>query len=310
MDDITRQALRSWEWRPDVIAPLLLFLALFSLGWWRLRRLAREPGRSRPQLAAGWRLVVYWLGVSSVALALVSPLDVLAGQLFFMHMIQHMFLIMLAPPLIWLTNPMPVLVWGLPMTWRRAIGRFLFQQNAPGRATLYRLTGPATSWFLFFMVLWGWHSPDAYDLTLRNPIAHNVEHLTFFAASMLTWWHITGAGPRWHKRFGYLGRAIFALSFVPVNMILGVSIALAPAPIYAYYTTVPRLWGLSALTDQQISGVIMWIPGSEMHIYAVIILVARWLRAQERDVAARPATDAPKPADDRTLTGDALNKVT
>lgn len=280
MDEITRQVLRSWEWRLSVIVPLLLFLIVFTTGWRQMRRLPRQAGRPRPHLATGWRLASYWLGVGCIALALLSPLDILASQLFFMHMIQHMFLLMLAPPLIWLSDPMPILTWGLPATWRPWTGRYLFQQASPVRTALRQITSPVASWFLFFSFLWGWHSPGAYDLTLRSDLAHDLEHLTFFAPAMLVWWHVVGAGPRWHKRLSYLGRIAFALACVPVNMILGVTIALATAPIYSYYTTVPRLWGIAVLTDQQISGVVMWIPGSMMFVLAALVLVGRWLGTQ------------------------------
>lgn len=296
MDEITRQVIRSWEWRPAVIIPLSLFLILFTTGWQRLRRLPRQAGRSRPQLAAGWRLAAYWLGVGCIALALLSPLDILASQLFFMHMIQHMFLLMLAPPLIWLSDPMPILVWGLPASWRPAAGRYLFQQASPVRTGLRQATSPAASWFLFFSFLWGWHSPDAYNLTLRNDLVHDLEHLTFFLPAMLVWWHIVGSSPRWHKRLSYLGRVAFALACVPVNMILGVAIALATSPIYTHYTTVPRLWNISVLTDQQISGVVMWIPGSMMFVLAAIVLVGRWLGIQ---ADGSPESDAAGMARDK-----------
>lgn len=287
MDPVTRAVLLSWGWRPLVWLPLLGLGLLFFLGWRRLRQLERA-GRRPPQLAKGWRLASYGAGLLALVLALLSPIDLLSGQLFFMHMIQHMLLVMVAPPLLLLANPMPILIWGLPLRLRQAAGRQLFGRHASLRRWLTPLTQPLVVWLAYFFILWGWHDPNAYNATLRNELVHDVEHLTFFGSAMLLWWHITGAGPRWHKRFSYLGRTAYSLASVPGNMVLGVAIALAESPIYTYYLSVPRLWGISVLTDQQISGVIMWIPGSMMHLIAAIVLIARWQRQEARLLEPTP----------------------
>ncbi len=283
MDPVTRAILVSWSWRPEVGLPLLTLGALFVVGWRRLRRLDRA-GRPHPQLGQRWRLISYGAGLLALVLALLSPIDLLSGQLFFMHMIQHMLLVMVAPPLLWLANPMPVLVWGLPLRLRRLAGRQLFGQHASLRRWLTPLTRPVGVWLVYFFILWGWHDPGAYNAALRDDLVHDLEHLTFFGSAMLLWWHIIGAGPRWHKRFSYLGRTAYSLASVPGNMILGVAIALAETPIYTYYLSVPRVWAVSVLTDQQISGIIMWIPGSMMHLIAAIVLIARWQQQEGRMV--------------------------
>ncbi len=132
MDPILRAVLLSWNWRLDVIAVLLVFGSLYSMGWWRLRKRTRRTrrkrrGSSRHELAARWRLVSYMSGLFFVALALLSPIDALGQQLFFMHMIQHLLLIMIAPPLLLIANPMPFLLWGLPKKWRLKLGHGIGQ---------------------------------------------------------------------------------------------------------------------------------------------------------------------------------------
>src|SRR5690606_15674955 len=125
--------LLSWDWKIEVIVVLALAGTLYSRGWWLLRQRAgagqryRRAVRSRWRLAVTWRLVAYWAGLFFIALALLSPIDALGQQLFFMHMIQHLLLIMIAPPLLLVANPMPFVLWGLPDGLRRRVGG-LFSQ--------------------------------------------------------------------------------------------------------------------------------------------------------------------------------------
>lgn len=301
MDPVTRAVLRSWEWRLEVTLPLLLAAALYFVGWRRLRQ--RTAGRSR--LANGWRLAAYWGGLLLIGLALLSPIDVLAGQLFFIHMIQHLLLVMAAPPLLMLANPMPFLLWGLPHPARRRLGEALsalLHRKSTSRRFLRSVTAPAVTWLLFVFVLIGWHDPGAYDAALRSELVHDVEHLTFFASAVLYWWHVVGAGPRIHKGFSRTAQIIYVIAAIPPTMLTGVAIAFAGQPIYTYYLGVPRLWGLDVLGDQTIGGIIMWIPGSMMYIIAVLILTGRWLQDEER----KPPLPASKWATDERMAAPKL----
>jgi putative membrane protein len=110
-------------------------------------------------------------------------------------------------------------------------------------------------------------------------LIHDLEHLTFFGTAMLFWWLVIGAGPRLRSLSRGVRIALLLVT-VPVNMAAGVVIAFAGQPIYTYYTTVPRLWGISVMQDQMIGGVIMWIPGSMMFILAALILISRLVQAE------------------------------
>lgn len=291
MDPILKAALSSWDWRPDVIFVLALAGTLFISGWRRLRQRTQPIHKGRRdgwQASANWRPVSYLAGLFFIGLALMSPLDVLGSQLFTMHMIQHLLLIMIAPPLLLIANPMPFMLWGLPDKWRLKVGRVisrLLSQNAPFRHKLQRVTTPGIVWMVWLISLISWHDPNAYNAALQSNVVHDIEHLTFFIGGMLFWWHVTGAGPRIHKQSGLIGRILFALSAVPPNMITGVAIAFAREPIYTYYNNVPRLMGLSVLEDQQLGGVIMWVPGSMMYIIAALILTSRLLKGEEHKPA-------------------------
>ncbi len=284
MDPITQAILLSWDWKIEVIMVLALAGTLYLRGWWLLRQRAhghtRYPGyrRSPWRLTAVWRPVAYSSGLFVIALALLSPIDALGQQLFFMHMVQHLLLMMIAPPLLLIANPLPFLLWGLPYRWRLKAGRVLgrgLHRDASLRRVLRAATNPGGVWLIWVIVLIGWHDPTMYNAALEHAWVHDVEHITFFLASMLFSWHVTGAGPRIHKQFGLIGRTALVISAIPPNMLTGLVLAMATTVIYSYYTAVPRLWGITALADQQIGGFIMWVPGSMMYIVAALILVYR-----------------------------------
>jgi cytochrome c oxidase assembly factor CtaG len=207
-----------------------------------------------------------------------SPIDVLSAQFFYMHMIQHLLLVMIAPPLLWIANPMPVAMWGLPAPLRLEVGRWL-RPSAPFRRLLRSLTTPGLSWLYFVAALVGWHEPAAYNATLQYELLHDLEHLTFLGTAMLLWWHIVGAAPHIHSRMPIGVRIAYAVAVVPVNMLTGVAISFATEPLYNY-GGVPRLGSLTVLEDQMLGGVIMWIPGSMMYLIAALVLVAGLVRSQ------------------------------
>lgn len=273
--------LRSWEWRPEILIPLIVAGVIYYRGWRRLRL----KGRQSRGLATGWRLAAYWTALVLIGLALLSPVDVLAGQLFFMHMIQHLILMMLSAPLLMLANPLPFLLWGLPDRARRATGAALsklLHRHSATRKTLRTVTSPGIVWLFFVFVLIGWHDPTLYNAALRNDLVHDIEHLSFFGAALLYFWHVVGAGPRIHKRLSPAGQILFVIAAIPPNMLTGIAIAFSDQVIYTYYLGVPRVWGIDALGDQMLGGVIMWVPGSMMYIIAVLILAARWLQSEEQ----------------------------
>lgn len=284
MDPIARAALSSWDWRPEVFVTLIVLGLLFVLGWSRLRSVSKMAN-GRRSLGAIWRPVSYIAGLLVVGLALMSPLDVLVQQLFFMHMIQHVLLIMIAPFLLMLPNPMPFLLWGLPPRARLAAGgvlnRILHKESTVGRF-LRKVTGPAAVWFIMILFIIGWHDPSLYNAALRNDTVHDIEHLTMFAAGMLYWWTVTGAGPRLHKNLSRPAKIAFVLAAIPPNMALGAALAFSQQPIYSYYNDMPRLWGISVLDDQRISGIIMWIPGSMMHFMSALALIFLILSGEGR----------------------------
>jgi putative membrane protein len=275
MHPLTRALLSSWEWRFEIVVVLLALGGLYALGWSRLRR------RGNRGLATWPRLMSYLAGLLILAAALMSPIDQLGGQLFFMHMTQHMLTIMLAAPLLLLANPYPFMVWGLPRRGRLAVSR-LMSRNSSFRHVLASATRPVFAWLVFLTVYLGWHDANLYNAALRSDLVHDLQHITFFGAAMLFWWHVVGAAPRIHGRFPGFARIVYVLGMIPPNLFVGVMIAYASTVIYSYYESVPRIWGVSALQDQMIGGVIMWIPGSMMFILAALIVLARMFGSKDQ----------------------------
>ncbi len=280
MDPTTKAILLSWNWRLSVIIVLALAGTFFTIGWVRLRRRQR-----RGQLAKGWKLASYWAGLLISGIALMSPIDTLGGQLFLMHMVQHLLLIMISPPLLLITNPMPFMLWGIPKKWRRGIGHGLgrlLHRDKAFRKNFKIATSAGIIWLVWVIMVFGWHDPFLYNAALTYEWVHDLEHISFFLAGMLFWWHVTGAGPRLHKQASLFGRIAFVIGAIPPNMLTGVALAFAKEPVYTYYTAVPRLWNLTVMDDQQIGGVIMWVPVSMMYIIAALVLISRVLDNESR----------------------------
>jgi cytochrome c oxidase assembly factor CtaG len=210
-----------------------------------------------------------------------SPIDVLSGQLFYMHMIQHLLLVMIAPPLLLIADPMPIMLWGLPVALRLEVGRWL-RPDARFRGVLRSVTAPGLVWLYTVAALVAWHEPIAYGATLESELIHDLEHLTFFGTAMLFWWHVIGAAPHIHRRLSRGVRIGYVLSVVPATALTGIAISFSSKPIYAHYTTVPRLGKMTVMRDQMLGGVIMWIPGSMMYIIAALILIARMVQAEDQ----------------------------
>ena len=265
---------RYWEFAPYIVIPILLAAALYLVGRWRLGRRSRHatPQKSRDLLYLG--------GILALVLALVSPIDVYAGDLFFMHMVQHLLLMMAAPPLIQAANPMSRFIWAFPRCIRRRIGGLL---NSAGilRLAIQGATIPIIAWLVFVMAIWLWHTPDLYSAALASEGLHLLEHATMFGAAMIFWWPVIGPAPVRSRmahplRFLYLFLALFQ------NIILGAILTFAQGPVYPFYEITPDHWGIDSARDQQFGGVLMWVPGTMMYFVALAILFFAWLEHEER----------------------------
>jgi putative membrane protein len=263
-----------WDWSFD---PPLALVVLVGILYWIGDRRTVAPERTRRERR--WRGVCFYAGLATVVIALDSPLDALSEQLFWAHMVQHVLLLVVAPPLIVIARPW-IRVWrSLPLTTRQSLGRGLGQgeRAAPLRYISRTLGRPAASFVLFSGVLLVWHVPALFDATLRSSAVHALEHTLFFSTALLFWKQVLPSPPL-HARLAPVQRVGYLIGAMIVSWILAVVLALAPHPLYAHYAhEATRPGGISALADQQIAAGIMWVPGSITFLIVMFAYVNRWL---------------------------------
>ncbi len=279
-----------WTFEPAVVAPVIAAATLYLRGWTALSR--RMPGR----FGMG-RLAAVMAGLASVILALSSPLDALGLELLQAHMIQHLLLIMVAPPLLWMGAPVAPMLLGLPRPIRRTVAIGL--ASSPIRRLTRVLSAPGVSWAAFIIAFWAWHVPALYDLALRSDFWHHVEHACLFATALLFWrlvilsWPARSPWPRW-AMIPYLVLAELQ------NSALAAILTFSDRVIYPAYEGGARTWEVSPLEDQSIAGVIMWVPGSVPFLLAVLWLIVTVIAAPAPRSAAPQALEgqrAPREAD-------------
>lgn len=223
------------------------------------------------------------VGLTALAVALLSPLDEAAETLFVAHMVQHMLLIMVAAPALLLADPFPAVAWALPHTCRLRAGRFITRGAVIGR--LWRVaTGMSFAWIAFACVLWGWHLPGAYDAALSHRWLHDLEHLSFFFGAILFWWPIVDPAPRYRRAPSYPARVVYLVLGAFQTAALGLVITLSPLALYRSYA------GTGALEDQTRGGVVMWGFGGAVDMIAVLILIYVMLGSASTPVPSNRVT--------------------
>jgi len=255
--------LGAWPFEP------LVWLGLGLAGWWYVRAYRRVP--AYPSVRR-----IHWLiGLATAGLALASPVAVYEGSLFWVHMVQHLLLTMVAAPLLVLGAPVTLALRASSPARRSSRLRAL--HSGPVRF----LTHPAVTWTTFALVMWLTHFTPLYDLALENELAHIAEHLLYLTAACLFWWPVIGLDPG-ASRLGWPGRIAYLFLAMPQQSFLGVAIHQAKDPLYEHYATLTRTWGPTPLGDQQLAGTIMWVAGDFLFIAALVLAVLAWMRNDQR----------------------------
>jgi putative membrane protein len=253
----------AWEFDPGVVIPLGIAALLYVRG-------ARAQRISTPR-----QHFFFWCGWSSLVAALVSPLHPLGEALFSAHMVQHEILMLISAPLLVLSRPLVTFLWGMPFSWRRSLGQWA-KTDYIQRSWNF-LTDPLTAWWIHAAAIWCWHAPLLFDLTLKSELAHSAQHLSFFLSALLFWWALFYA----HGRKAY-GAGVFYVFTTAVHTgILGALLTFAPHIWYSSYLGTAQVWGLTPLQDQQIGGLIMWVPASVVYLVAGLWLFAEWLKESD-----------------------------
>jgi cytochrome c oxidase assembly factor CtaG len=249
---------------------LLLSGVMYARGWARLRH--RLPHRF------GWpQLLCFMAGLDLIFVALVSPLDAWAGRSLLGHMAQHLILMIVAPPLIWLGAPLAPLLRGLP----RPLAQILTVSVItwpPLRRLSGALTHPAVGWGAFVVATWAWHVPAMYELALRSDAWHHVEHVCFLLTALLFWWPVVQPWPS-RSRWPRWAMVPYLLLAEVQGTVLAAFFTFAGRPLYRTYADIEG--GVRALQDQVAAGVLMWGLGSLAFLVPAGCLVMRLLAPSE-----------------------------
>ena len=262
--------------------PLLLTSAALALHLLGERRAAVLTGRPRDRRART-RAALFYAGLLTIFLAVATPIDALADKLLWIHMIQHMLLLTVAPALIVLGAPWRSLWRPLPLGFRRTVARTVIRSPgfAPIRALGRWLVTPLGALLVFTVGLWLWHLPAAYDLALRSSNVHAFEHITFLVVGILFWAQVTASTPA-KPTLPPLARVAYVGAGAASNVLVAMVLAFAPTALFAHYAHLAnRPGGITALQDQQIAAGIMWSAGDLPFGIAIALLVQGWLQDQE-----------------------------
>ncbi len=278
----------AWYVDPVVAVSMLIGSWLYLRG---VRNLWDTAGHGKV-ISTGQRNAWYW-AMFSLVVALFSPLDALGGALFSAHMVQHLILFVVTPWLLAYARPGLGIWWGLPATLRKRIGGSVGTHPVVRRAH-GASRNPTLIVIAFTAVLWLWHTPALYNAALRSDFIHAVEHFSFMAGAYLLWsWLISVQHSRGGPNSDRQGIAILIV-FITVMQsgVLGAILTFARTPLYEMHAGYTDLWGLSLLQDQQIAGLLMWVPMGLTFTLVALLLFRSWLIASERRAREREQAEA------------------
>jgi putative membrane protein len=258
-----------WTWPLFIIIPLLLTAVLYALG---AIRMLRRTSHRKPFV---WPILSFALGWISLVIALDSPLHELGEQLFWVHMTQHEILMLISAPLLVLGRPMIAFLWALPPAWRDKAASL-------GRSPTFKkgwalVSAPLSAWLVSALALWIWHIPSLFDQTLRSNWIHAAQHTTFLVTALAFWWPVVNRTPT----LGYGGGVVYVFTTILHTSVLGALLTFAPRAWYSSYAMTAPAWHFSALEDQQIGGLIMWIPAGTLLLIAALVLLVKWMKESQ-----------------------------
>jgi cytochrome c oxidase assembly factor CtaG/cytochrome c2 len=270
--ELASTALRRWTWEPVTIGLLLVSVVLYARGATMLwRRAGRGHGTTL------WQTIAFFAGLATVGAALLSPIAWLSDVLFSVHMTQHEILMLISAPLLVFGQPLFVSLWALPSAWRTRLLGGVRQRAVV--AAWRAITSPLAAFVLHAAALWIWHIPELYQAALDHEGIHALQHASFLLTAALFWWGMV------HGRYGRSGYGLSVLYvFLTAvhSSVLGALMTIAPLPWYKEYVHAGAPWGIDALEDQQLAGLLMWVPSGLIFIVLGLALLAAWLGESDR----------------------------
>ncbi len=288
----------TWSLEPGVIAPVALSAWLYARG---VRRIWMRAGVGRG--IRRWQVVCFGAGIATVLVALISPLDAAGEALFSAHMVQHELLMLVAAPLLVVGAPAIPFLCALPSAGRRSVAEWTRARAV--RRTWGALLHPGTGWTLQAAAIWLWHAPPLYQRALASEPVHALQHACFLGAALVFWEGLLRLTRRHRGGYGIAVLSLFTTAIY--GGMLGALLTFASTPWYPAYGHASAAWGLIPLEDQQLGGLIMWIPFGFVYVAAAMGTFAAWLRAMERRT---PSAAWSVPCDEgREITGRGISAV-
>ena len=273
-----------WGASPVEVLLLTLPAAWYAVG---VRALWRSAGVGHGVTRAA--AARFGLGMLVLWIALLSPLDAMADALFSAHMLQHMLLILAAAPLLVAGAPLVPMLWALPRAARRSSGRWWAGRPA-ARAAVDALLSPLVVFALHALAIWFWHAPGPYQAALARPWVHALEHASFLLTACAFWWVVA---PPVGRRCAHAPALLLVVGTLAQTGALGAILTLSVAPWYPAHAAGARAWDTTLLGDQQLAGLLMWVPAGFVYVAAAARLFLRWMADDARRHAAPP--DAVRP---------------
>ena len=261
----------AWTWDGATLVPQLVAVGWYGLGLWRA---ARERGLSTVEPG---RVLSFCGGMAILFLALQSPLDTMADDLLSAHMAQHMLLMLAVPPLLVWSDPGLIFFRAFPRAARKALGQFWTAAGLSRGANWLR--HPLLAWAAFCGAFVFWHAPGPYTAALHVDALHALEHVTLLGASLAFWSVVVPA--RGARHLGYGATILFVTGTAVLSDFPGALMIFAPRLMYPVHDAGPAAWGLTPMQDQQLAGLLMWIPGGLAYLVAIGWLFIAWLRHAE-----------------------------
>ena len=264
---LAHEAAHRWIWEPWTIALLLVSAALYAGGTRAIWRRAGTGRGVRP-----WHAAAFAAGLVSIAIALLSPVAWLSEILFSVHMTQHEILMLISAPLLVFGQPLIATLWAFPPAAREGWARW--SQRRWVSAVWRAVTAPVVVFLLHAVAIWLWHAPALYEAALRSTGIHALEHLSFVLTAALFWWGMV------HGRYGRMayGAGVLYVFLTAIHTsVLGALMTISPGVLYPSYLSAGAAWHVDALEDQQLAGLLMWVPSGLVFIVFGLALFAAWL---------------------------------
>ena len=277
--------MHAWSFPIPLTAFLTLVVSFYARGWLHLRR-------AFPQLITLAHLSAFAGGIISIFIAVASPLAVMDHELLSVHMVQHLLLMAVAPPLVLLGPPVPALLHGLPKRFvQGGLGPFL---RSPVLRRLGRfISHPAFCWFAGTLTVIGWHLPSLFALGLHSAGWHEIQHASFLLAGLLFWWPVVQPWPSASGSPGWSAPLYLFLATLPCDA-LSAFLTFCGRAIYPSYLSASHSLHISALQDQEWAGVLMWVSVTFIYMLPALVLTVRLLSPPKpkeiRALRLRPST--------------------